>query len=225
MLKLNVNKLGNIKKRLFLVISDLFIIIISISASYSLRLETLFSISSIDFRVYLIFFLIFFSIFHLNNIYQILLRYFDYFSIKKILKSIIICLIILVPVNFYFYQDFYFPRSISFIAPIIIGILIILHRVFINFLININSERDKKNILIIGLNNQSISLIKNIRANFNSNTVKAVIDPKNLYKKREINGIKIYKKKDLDNVIKKFKINEIIIGNNSLSEKRILQII
>ena len=88
MLKLNVNKLGNIKKRLFLVISDLFIIIISISASYSLRLETLFLISSIDFRVYLIFCLIFFSIFHLNNIYQILLRYFDYFSIKKILKSI-----------------------------------------------------------------------------------------------------------------------------------------
>ena len=49
--------------------------------------------------------------------------------------------------------------------------------------------------------------------------MKAVIDPKNLYKKREINGIKIYKKKDLDNVIKKFKINEIILGNNSLSKK------
>ena len=62
-------------------------------------------------------------------------------------------------------------------------------------------------------------MIKNIRANFNSNTVKAVIDPKNLYKKREINGIKIYKKKDLDYVIKKLKINEIIIGNNSLNEK------
>ena len=30
--------------------------------------------------------LIFFSVFHINNIYQILLRYFDYFSIKKILK-------------------------------------------------------------------------------------------------------------------------------------------
>ena len=218
MLKLNVNKLGNLKKRLFLVISDLFIIIISISASYSLRLETLFLISSIDFRVYLIFCLIFFSIFHLNNIYQILLRYFDYFSIKKILKSITICLIILVPVNFYFYQDFFFPRSISFIAPIIIGILIILHRVFINFLININSIRDEKNILIIGLNNQSISLIKNIRSNFNDNSVKAIIDTKNLYRKREINGITIYKKKDLDNLIKKFKINEIIVGNDSLSQ-------
>ncbi len=218
MLKLNLNKLGNLKKRIFLVISDLIIIIISIFASYSLRLETLFSILEIDIRVYLIFFLTFFLIFHLNNIYQILLRYFDYFSIKKILKSVTICLFILVPVNFYFYQDFYFPRSISFIATIIIGILIILHRVLINFLINLNSKSNDKNILVIGLNNQSISLIKNIRSNFNDNSVKAIIDTKNLYRKREINGISIYKKKDLDNLIKKFKINEIIVGNNSLSQ-------
>ena len=49
--------------------------------------------------------------------------------------------------------------------------------------------------------------------------MKAVIDSKNLYKKREINGIKIYKKKDLYNVTKKFKINEIILGSNSLSKK------
>ena len=219
MLKLNLNKLGNLKKKTFLVLSDLIIIIISISASYSLRLETLFSILSIDLRVYLIFFLTFFPIFYINNIYQILIRYFDYFSIKKIIKSIAICLIILVPINFYFYQDFYFPRSISFIAPIIIGILIILHRVFLNFLINLNSTRDEKNILIIGINNQNISLIKNIRSNFNGNAVKAIIDTKSVYKKREINGIKIYKKKDLDNIIKKLKINEIILGNNSLSEK------
>ena len=62
MFKLNLNKLGNLKKRIFLVISDLIIIIISIFASYSLRLETLFSILEIDIRVYLIFFLTFFNI-------------------------------------------------------------------------------------------------------------------------------------------------------------------
>ena len=67
MLKLNLNKLGNLKKKTFLVLSDLIIIIISISASYSLRLETLFSILSIDLRVYLIFFLTFFLIFYLNK--------------------------------------------------------------------------------------------------------------------------------------------------------------
>ena len=108
MLKLNLNKLGNLKKRLFLVISDLLIIIISISASYSLRLETLISILSIDIRVYLIFFLIFFSVFHINNIYQILLRYFDYFSIKKYLNLSLF--IYISPSKFLFLSRFLFSK-------------------------------------------------------------------------------------------------------------------
>ena len=44
MLKLNPNNLGNFKKKLFLILSDFIIITISICASYSLRLETLYSI-------------------------------------------------------------------------------------------------------------------------------------------------------------------------------------
>ena len=221
MLKLNPNSLGNLKKKIFLLISDLLIIILSISVAYSLRLETIYSVLKIDFRVYLIFLTVFFSIFFLNNIYQILLRYFDYFSIKKIIKSTIICLIILVPLNFYFYEKFYFPRSISFLGPVIICILIILHRVFINFLLNSNlrSQQDNKNILIVGLDNQIINLIKSIRGNYKSEMIKAVVDTKNLYKRREFNGIKIFKKKDLDSLVKNYKINEIIISSKSLSEK------
>ena len=221
MLKLNPNSLGNLKKKIFLLISDLLIIILSISAAYSLRLETIYSVLKIDSRVYLIFLTVFFSIFFLNNIYQILLRYFDYFSIKKIIKSTIICLIILVPLNFYFYEKFYFPRSISFLGPVIICILIILHRVFINFLLNSNlrSQQDNKNILIVGLDNQIINLIKSIRGNYKSEMIKAVVDTKNLYKRREFNGIKIFKKKDLDSLVKNYKINEIIISSKSLSEK------
>ena len=119
MYKFNPNKLGNFKKKIFLITSDFIIIIFSILASYSLRLEKIYSIFKIDIKVYLIFLKTFFLIFYVNNIYQILLRYFDYFSIQKVIKSIIYCLIILVPINFFFYEDFYFPRSISFIAPIL----------------------------------------------------------------------------------------------------------
>ena len=59
MFKLNPNKLGNFKKKLFLVLSDFLIITISISASYSLRLETLYSIFEINLEVYLIFLITF----------------------------------------------------------------------------------------------------------------------------------------------------------------------
>lgn len=224
MFKLNPNKLGNFKKKLFLVLSDFLIITISISASYSLRLETLYSIFEINLKVYLIFLITFYLVFYVNNIYQILLRFFDYFSIKKIIKSSFICLVILVPLNFYFYKEFFFPRSISILAPIIIAILIILHRVFINFLINLNTKNIKNNILVIGLNNQNASIIKNIRGNINSGTIKAVIDTSNLYKKREFNGIQIYKKKDLDKVIKSSDIDEIIVGENCLTNKEFLKL-
>ena len=104
MFTLNPNSLGNLKKKIFLILSDVVIIVLSISVSYSLRLETIYSIFKIDLKVYLIFLTVFFFIFYLNNIYQILLRYFDYFSIKKIIKSTIICLVILVPLNFYLYE-------------------------------------------------------------------------------------------------------------------------
>ena len=152
------------------------------------------------------------------------MRFFDYFSIKKIIKSSFICLVILVPLNFYFYKEFFFPRSISILAPIIIAILIILHRVFINFLINLNTKSIKNNILVIGLNNQNASIIKNIRGNINSGTIKAVIDTSNLYKQREFNGIQIYKKKDLDKVIKSSNIDEIIVGENCLTNKEFLKL-
>ena len=54
MLKFNLNKLDNYKKKFFLIFSDFFIIIFSIVAAYSLRLEKIYSVLEIDFRVYLL---------------------------------------------------------------------------------------------------------------------------------------------------------------------------
>ena len=108
MLKFNLNKLDNYKKKFFLIFSDFIIIIFSIVAAYSLRLEKIYSVLEIDFRVYLLFLIIFYLVFFINNIYQILIRYFDYFSIKKIVMSIMLCLVILVPINFYLYETYLF---------------------------------------------------------------------------------------------------------------------
>lgn len=223
MLKYNLNKLGNYKKKFFLITSDFVIIIFSIAASYSLRHEKIYSFFEIDFRIYILFLCTFYFVFYTNNIYQILIRYFDYFSIKKIIISVLWCLIILVPLNFYFYKTLYFPRSISFITPIIIGIFILSHRICLNFLINLNARTitEEKKILILGIDQFNIELIKNIRQNLNNGVIKALIDTKNLHKKREFNGIKIFKKKELDNVIKNYEINEIIVGNKSITDREI----
>ena len=101
-----------------------------------------------------------------------------------------------------------------------------MHRIFINFLINIKSRLEKKNnnILVIGIKN-NIELIKNIRQYPTYGTIKAIIDIKANYKKRDLNGIKIFKEREIYEIIKKFSISEIIIGNNSLDKKKIVKFI
>ena len=221
MLRLNLNRLENYKKKFFLIFSDFIIIIFSIFFAYSLRLEKIYSIFEIDLRIYLLFCVIYGLVFYINNIYQILIRYFDYFSIKKILKSILICTIIIIPINFYIHKLIYFPRSVSIITPFIITILMLSHRILISFLININSDKiEKKNLLIIGMNNQNIELIKNLNQNINY-SVQGIIDTKNVLKKRLFNGIKIFKKTETDDVISKLNINEILLDSTSLNKKEI----
>jgi len=219
-MKINLKKINNYNKKVFLIVSDLLIIIVSIIISFSLRLEEIFFITDIDLRVYLVFCTVFFSVFFINNIYQILLRYFDFFSIKKITISLLICMLILIPLNFYFYKFFYFPRSISFIAPLIIYIIILLHRIFINFIINLSNKNAVRvnNIMVIGLSADTIEIINNIRLNSTYGKIKGLIDVSDKFKRREFNGIKIYKKEDIFHLISRKKINEIIIGSKSLDK-------
>ena len=213
----------NISKRLILILSDLIIILFSLSASYSLRLEKIYFFWDIDHRVILIYLSVFFFIFYTRKIYRILLRYFDYYSIIEILKSIILITAILIPINFFLYKDIYFPRSVSFIAPIIFGILIIFHRISINFIINLKNEKEKNsnNILIYGINDNTVSLLRSLRQYPNYGFVRAFIDVDGKYKKRELSGVSIFKKEELTKIINQKNISEIIIGTNNFTKKKL----
>ena len=213
----------NISKKLILILSDLIIILFSLSASYSLRLEKIYFFWDIDHRVILIYLSVFFFIFYTRKIYRILLRYFDYYSIIEILKSIILITAILIPINFFLYKDIYFPRSVSFIAPIIFGILIIFHRISINFIINLKNEKEKNsnNILIYGINDNTVSLLRSLRQYPNYGFVRAFIDVDGKYKKRELSGVSIFKKEELTKIINQKNKSEIIIGTNNFTKKKL----
>ena len=218
-------KVSNLNKKLFLILSDLLIIMIGLWLSYSLRLETLYSLWDIHIGVYAIFFLCLFSIFYIQNFYQIIITYFDYYSIQKLIKSLFISGIILIPLNFYIYKIIYFPRSIAFIAIILIAILIILHRILISFLLNVKKNKIRSNnIIIIGLSKNNIELIKNIRQLNYYGKIKCIIDNSNKFRERELNGIKIYKKNYLNIAINKYDISEIIIGSNALNKNEIIRL-
>jgi FlaA1/EpsC-like NDP-sugar epimerase len=225
--RLFTNKISNLNKKLILVISDFIIIAISIILSYSLRLEKIYPYHEINIKVYLIYYVIFFSTFYYFNIYKILLRYFDYFSIKIIIKATLFSQILLIIINFFIFEKIFFPRSISFMAPILIGILVIIHRIILNFWISSEIKKPLKenHILIIGVNEITVNLFRQIRQfNKQYGEVVCFIDVSNNYKKREINGVKIYKDNYLFTIIEKYKINEIIIGTNNYSKIKIKKI-
>ena len=214
--------LSNFEKKIILFLIDAFVIFISVNLAFTLRLEKFYPFWEINIFVYTVFFSIFFIVFYLNNVYRILLRYFDYHSIKQIVISIIYFQIFLILINLLVYQNIYFPRSVSFIAPILICIFIILSRLIISFIINIKLKNNNNNIMIIGVNNQTVKLVNNLRQNLDYGLVKCLIDESGKFKKRELNGVKIYKVSNLYSLIEKFNITEIIIGSKNFSkEKRI----
>ena len=220
------SNISNIKKKLILVIIDISIIVASISISYSLRLEKIYPIWDINILVFAIFFFIFFLVFYILNIYQIVLRFFDNYSILKIIQAIFIFQILLIIINFVIYKYIYFPRSVSIIAPIIIGIFLILSRIVLNYLLNTDNKKDTKlnRILIYGINDRSVSILKSLRQFSVYGRVICFIDTKGKYKKREINGIKIFKDQNLSDLVKKLNINEIIISKLDVSEKKLKKI-
>ena len=218
---MNIDKLSNFYKKIFLIVCDASIIFLSIILAYSLRLEKIYFFNEIEKEVFLIHFIIFFFIFYFTGIYKIVLRYFDNYSISKIIKSILLFQVILIPTNFLLYEIYYMPRSISFITPTAIGMMVLLHRIILNSLININKPKNnnKNRILIFGINDSTVSLLKNIRQFEVYGSVEGFVDTKNQYKKRDINGIRIFKKIDLIKDIKKYKISEIILGPDSITKK------
>ena len=214
--------LSNFEKKIILFLIDAFVVFISVNLAFTLRLEKFVPFWEINIFVYTVFFSIFFIVFYLNNVYRILLRYFDYHSIKQIVISIIYFQIFSILINLLVYENIYFPRSVSFIAPILICIFIILSRLIISFIINIKLKKNNNNIMIIGVNNQTVQLVNNLRQNLDYGLIKCLLDESGKFKKRELNGVKIYKVSNLYSLIEKFNITEIIIGSKNFSkEKRI----
>ena len=151
---MNRINLSNFSKKFILIFIDICIIIFAVIFSYSLRLDSFFNPLNIDYRVYLIFISVFVLNFIFNNVYQIVISFFDNRAIIKIINVVLFSQAILFILNIIFYKNFFFPRSISIIAPIISCILFVLFRIILNYLINLKNKKlnfDNK-ILIYGIN-------------------------------------------------------------------------
>ncbi len=218
-------KIFSIYKKIILLLTDLIIISFSILFSFSIRLDELYSFQKIDIRIYLIYFFVIGLVFLYFRIYNIIIRFFDFHSIVKIAKAVFFSQLILIFINFYTYDKFFFPRSVSFIAPLVVGLLVVLSRIAFSFIVsNKNINYIKRNTLLYGIDNETVLFSKSLRNTNSLYNIIGFIDHSGEFKEREVNGIRIYKKQNFINVLKEKKISDIFVGKNILNNKEIKKV-
>ena len=209
---LNVSR---IYKIIIAIICDILISFISTWIAFSLRLEQFYFIDKSNFQIYFFPALFLILIFYFFKIYSSIFRYIDKFFIIKISKCILIYGVIFFSAIF-FLKLHYLPRSIGILQPLILLILILSQRALVSSVI-LNFTQLKhiplEPSLIYGVNESTINLLKILKQSHIYKVLGFVNEPNNSSNKitaKEILGVKTYDKKNVDDLVKKHSIKNII---------------
>jgi FlaA1/EpsC-like NDP-sugar epimerase len=209
---LNVSR---IYKIIIAIICDILISFISTWIAFSLRLEQFYFIDKSNFQIYFFPALLLILIFYFFKIYSSLFRYIDKFFIIKISKCILIYGVIFFSAIF-FLKLHYLPRSIGILQPLILLILILSQRALVSSII-LNFTQLKhiqlEPSLIYGVNESTINLLKILKQSHIYKVLGFVNEFNNSSNKitvKEILGVKTYDRKNVDDLIKKHSIKNII---------------
>jgi len=214
MLNLILN-VSRIYKIIIAIICDILISFISTWIAFSLRLEQFYFIDKSNFQIYFFPALFLILIFYFFKIYSSLFRYIDKFFIIKISKCILIYGVIFFSAIF-FLKLHSLPRSIGILQPLILLILILSQRALVSSII-LNFTQLKhiqlEPSLIYGVNESTINLLKILKQSdiykvygfvneFNNSSNKITV--------KEILGVKVYDREEVDDLVKKHSIKNII---------------
>ena len=209
---LNVSR---IYKIIIAIICDILISFISTWIAFSLRLEQFYFIDKSNFQIYFFPALFLILIFYFFKIYSSLFRYIDKYFIIKISKCILIYGVIFFSAIF-FLKLHYLPRSIGILQPLILLILILSQRALVSSVI-LNFTQLKhiplEPSLIYGVNESTINLLKILKQSHIYKVLGFVNEPNNSSNKitaKEILGVKTYDRKNVDDLVKKHSIKNII---------------
>ena len=209
-------------KVILLIAIDVLIISVAIWLSFLIRLDYFYSFLSINKFIFIFYFSIFFFFYYYYKIYKIIIRFTDYYSIIKIIKATFIAQFFLIIINIIFYNYFFFPRAISIIAPLIIVIFVILSRLFLKFFVNFKNKNyfKKRNVVIYGINENTVLLSQTLRSISFIYNVIGFISNNNEFRRREVNGIEVFKLDDsLINILNKKKITDLFILKNDMKKE------
>ena len=230
---MKINLYDRSLKRLIMMFVDVSIVFFSIILSFYLRYEKIFipiledgSINSFLIRYIFISPLIAILIFYLFGIYRVTTRYIDLSFSYKIFAAITTYIFFW----FIIIQSFDFgtiPRSIYLIQWMLIIIFVFLSRLSAKLLINYFEDlnnQNKKNVILYGAGEAGLELSNSFKSS-KSYEIIAFIDDNYKLHGQQVGGIKIFSFDSIDQLIRKYKVEKVIISTTSMSQKKLNEIV
>ena len=224
MKKFNIilNNISNFKKRAIITIFDSILILVSIYISLLLRYESTNIYLSDNIYLFLIGFLLFFSLSYLIKINLQTIRFFNLSNIIFLSKAVFFFTILFFCIT-YLINFSNSPRSIPLIVGPTFFLLFIISRLFIKFLILENKNNNSKlPILIYGAGSTGIYFFEQFHKKYQ---IIGFVDDDPSKWGRIINSLKVYSFNDLKVTIHKMNIKEIIIAipNLNFNSRKLFQ--
>ncbi len=211
-----LSSLSRPNKQFIVILVDVTLCVIATYIAYSLRLEQVYLPLEKDFKVFLLAIVIFLPIFFYFGFYREIFRYSNLAIYFNVFKAILIYGIIFFLILFYFSWSG-IPRSIGIIQPIFFSVFLIISRtVASKLLINLETKIEKHNILIYGAGSLGADIGNTIAAE-GIHRVIAFIDDDPAKLNKKINGIKIFSKENINELIINNKVTDIFISINNIN--------
>ncbi len=213
----NIFQATSKKRILFFLFLDASISLFTLYFAYALRFN--FSIDetflATFWNVYFTLVILKSGLFYYFTIYHSVWRFFSLYEAKQLIKAHLLSYIIFY-LFFLIATDFYapFPRSVIiidfFLSSAFIGFLRISKRILIKTNISVNVKKT----VILGINEKSVSIIKNALngdINYYPSAIIAIKEKNKHSINSYINAVKVYAYKDLENVIQDNDIDSAIL--------------
>ena len=179
-------------------LNDIFIINISLSISYFLRLE--YFINPLEVKIVFITANIIYSLnFFFFKTYLNFFRIFHFKSIKKILIDMLVFSFLFSILILFLYKQTFFPRSLILIFPMISFFLFLINRYSISLLLRLTNKNSFQKTIVIGFSHE----ISNLLISYSG--IIFYIDDEISHSKRVHDGVIIISKSNAISKIKKKK--------------------
>ena len=224
-----IHSLSRRKKQIFIIFLDAFLIIISLFIAYSLRLGELYIPAENTIWLWVLAPAIAIPVFINFGLFRAVIEYVEFKALWVITKavslySLIFGMTILI-------TSISVPRSVILIHWLVTILLITGSRALGLFLFARGRSRLFSNhppysskVLIYGAGTTGVQLARMLTMNSEMQPV-AFIDDNTSLQKNYVTGLRVYSPKDMDSLINKYHVNEVLLAMPSASRSRIRHIV